>query len=85
MVKIIKTSIVVYTSAQRQKTNPSSNGMSTNISSWDRSFVLMSFLGVKKIFYQNYKNLQLVHSLSAPDMLDVNCLLCSVYLVKAAV
>lgn len=45
----------------------------------------MSFLGVKKIFYQNYKNLQLVHSLSAPDMLDVNCLLCSVYLVKAAV
>lgn len=33
MVKIIKTSIVVYTSAQRQKTNPSSYGMSTNISS----------------------------------------------------
>lgn len=54
------------------------------ISSWDRSFVLMSFLGVKKIFYHNLETPG-VHSLSAPEMLDVNCLLCSAYLVKAAV
>lgn len=51
MVKIIKTSIVVYTSAQRQKTNPSSYGMSTNISSWDVPLICTNVIsGCQKDF-----------------------------------